>query len=221
MTEILAATVLPHALTSAWRFLSNGGVFMIPLGLAALAGVMACVFKFLTLSRARILPSSLAEKVANFEQYVARGQEPMIVKEFEQGESALARLCAVAYRHRDKEESHINHTVEAASREEVVHLHAGIGVLDVVVIVAPLLGLLGTASGLVVIFQGLAETTDHLMIARGISEALSTTITGLAIAVPCVIAQSYFSRRIELFTARLEALLTDFAHLCKNSGKNA
>ena len=56
------------------------------------------------------------------------------------------------------------------------------------------------------------------MIARGISEALSTTITGLAIAVPCVIAQSYFTRRIEIFTARLESMLTDFAHLCQQSG---
>ena len=47
-------------------------------------------------------------------------------------------------------------------------------------------------------------------IARGIAEALNTTIFGLAIAVPCVIAHSYFTRRIERLTARMESVLADF-----------
>jgi len=82
--------------------------------------------------------------------------------------------------------------------------------LSTIITLAPLLGLLGTASGLVTIFQGLGETTDHLAIARGIAEALNTTIFGLAIAVPCVIAHSYFTRRIERLTARMESVLADF-----------
>jgi biopolymer transport protein ExbB len=79
------------------------------------------------------------------------------------------------------------------------------------------LGLLGTASGLVTIFQGLGETTDYLAIARGIAEALSTTIFGLAITVPCVVAHSYFMRRIERLTARMESILTSFTETCSNS----
>ena len=93
-------------------------------------------------------------------------------------------------------------------------MHSGIGVLDVVITVAPLLGLLGTASGLVVIFQGLGETTDHLAIAQGIAQALNTTIFGLAIAVPCVIAHSYFTRRIERLTARMESVMNSFVSAC-------
>lgn len=102
------------------------------------------------------------------------------------------------------------------AREEVVKMHSGIGVLDVVITVAPLLGLLGTASGLVTIFEGLGETTDYLAIARGIAEALTTTIFGLAIAVPCVVAHSYFMRRIERLTARMESILTSFTATCSN-----
>lgn len=218
MIDLLSTLTPASGLSAVWQFLKNGGVFMIPLGLASIVGVMAVVFKFITLTSSNIIPPTLAEKVIHFEQYETRHQEQPILQEFTLGKSSLARLCAVAVKHRGKEEGHITHVVEAAAREEAVHLYAGIGVLDVIVIIAPLLGLLGTASGLVVIFQGLGETTDHLMIARGISEALSTTITGLAIAVPCVIAQSYFTRRIEIFTARLESMLTDFAHLCQQSG---
>jgi biopolymer transport protein ExbB len=72
-----------------------------------------------------------------------------------------------------------------------------------------------------VIFQGLGETTNHLAIARGIAEALNTTIAGLAIAVPCVIAHSYFTRRIEMLTARLESLLADLAHVCAKAKPKA
>jgi biopolymer transport protein ExbB len=76
--------------------------------------------------------------------------------------------------------------------------------------------LLGTASGLVTIFGGLRETTDYLVIAKGIAEALSTTIFGLVIAVPCVVAHSYFMRRIEQLTARMESILTSFSAICSN-----
>jgi biopolymer transport protein ExbB len=81
--------------------------------------------------------------------------------------------------------------------------------------------LLGTASGLVTIFQGLSDSADHLAIARGIAKALNTTIFGLTIAVPCVVAHGYFTRRIEVLTARLESLLADLAHVCQRaSNKN-
>ena len=121
----------------------------------------------------------------------------------------------MAVRHRGKPQQDIVLAVEASAREETSRLHAGIGVLDIVITVAPLLGLLGTASGLVAIFEGLGESADHIAIARGIAMALNTTIFGLAIAVPCVVAHGYFTRRIEVFTARLESLLADLAQVCQ------
>jgi biopolymer transport protein ExbB len=123
----------------------------------------------------------------------------------------------VAIRHRGKPQRDIILAVEASAREESSRLHAGIGVLDIVITVAPLLGLLGTASGLVTIFQGIGDTADQSAIARGIAIALNTTILGLAIAVPCVVAHGYFTRRIEVLTARLESLLADLAHACQKT----
>jgi biopolymer transport protein ExbB len=70
----------------------------------------------------------------------------------------------------------------------------------------------------VAIFEGLNAAADHLAIARGIAMALNTTIFGLAIAVPCVVAHGYFMRRIEVFTARLESLLADLAHSFQRNG---
>jgi biopolymer transport protein ExbB len=192
---------------------------MIPLAITSFVGVTAILYKFLSLSRNRVVPDDLAAKVADFQQLAASDRIEPVLKEFEKGESSLARLAAVAVRHRGKPQSDIILAVEASAREETSRLHAGIGVLDIVITVAPLLGLLGTASGLVTIFQGLSDTADHVSIARGIAIALNTTIFGLAIAVPCVVAHGYFTRRIEVLTARLESLLADLAHVCQRTGK--
>ena len=222
MTEILIpllATTLNDALRTSWDFLLKGGLFMIPLSLTSVVGVTAILYKFLSLSRNRVIPDELAGKVSDFQQLAAADRIEPVLKEFEKGDSSLARLAAVAVRHRGKPQSDIILAVEASAREETSRLHAGIGVLDIVITVAPLLGLLGTASGLVTIFQGLSDAANHLAIAHGIAEALNTTIFGLAIAVPCVVAHGYFTRRIEVLTTRLESLLADLAHVCQRPGK--
>ena len=216
----LAATDLT-GIHIVWEFLEKGGVFMIPLGLTSIAGMMAILYKLLSLSSRRVIPSGLAQEVNQFPQRIVADKMEPILKEFENGASTLARLCAVVVKHRGKPRAEITHAVESAAREETFHLHAGIAVLDTIITIAPLLGLLGTASGLVRIFQGLGDNSDHLAIARGISEALTTTIVGLAIAVPCVIAHGYFLRRIEMLTVRLESLLADLASACEKPNPNA
>jgi len=212
---IQATTTLPLAdLGSGFDFLRKGGVFMVPLAVASVAGMMAILYKAMSLSRARVIPRHLETRIRDYASLRTRKQFDKIAPDLKAGNSTLARLAAVAAKHRGKSRDEITQAVESSSREETAHLHAGIGVIDVVITVAPLLGLLGTASGLVVIFEGLGETTDYLAIARGIAEALSTTIAGLAIAVPCVIAHSYFTRRIELLTARMESVLSDLTTAC-------
>ena len=211
--DLAAALPSPSAaVQTVWSFFESGGLFMIPLALCCVIGVMAALFKLLSLARDRVIPPSLAREVEAFELRLREGGSERVIRQFQEGRSTLARLCSVALKHRGKSLTEITQSVESAAREETVHLHSGIGVLDVVITVAPLLGLLGTASGLVVIFEGLGETTDHVAIARGIAVALNTTIFGLAIAVPCVIAHSYFLRRIEMLTARLEGLMGDLVH---------
>lgn len=194
-----------------FKFLEDGGIFIYPLLACSVAGLTAIGFKLFALSRGRVMPAELAHVLES------AGHAKDVAGEISKHESALSRLAAVALKNTGKDSTQISQAVEAIAREEVVRMHSGIGVLDVVITVSPLLGLLGTASGLVTIFQGLGETTDYLAIARGIAEALSTTIFGLAITVPCVVAHSYFMRRIERLTARMESILTSFTETCSNS----
>lgn len=211
-TILIPLASLGEAFAASWGFLLKGGLFMIPLALTCFVGITAILYKWLSLSNKRVMPDALARQVERFAELESSGRSDGLIREIDQGDSTLARLSQVAMRHRGKPQRDIILAVEASAREETSRLHAGIGVLDIVITVAPLLGLLGTASGLVTIFQGLSDSADHLAIARGIAKALNTTIFGLAIAVPCVVAHGYFTRRIEVLTARLESLLADLAH---------
>jgi biopolymer transport protein ExbB len=215
MMDLATTTGNADAVQTSWDFLTEGGFFMIPLALTSIVGLTAILYKFLSLARSRVIPDSLARSIEGFEEIDANGQTDSVILELESGRSTLARLAQVAFRHRGKPQADIVLSIEAAAREEASRLHSGISVLDVCITVAPLLGLLGTASGLVTIFQGLGSNYDAANIARGIAIALNTTIFGLAIAVPCVVAHGFFTRRIEVLTARLESILADFALVCQ------
>ncbi len=212
---LLFAAADDGVMKQASAFFSEGGFFMGLLALTSVVAIMAVVFKWLTLSRARIVPPLLERKVEGFAQRLEAGNAAPVLEEFEEGRSVLARLCAVAVAHQGRSHAEIADAVQARAREEIVHLHAGMTVIDVVITVAPLLGLLGTASGLVVVFDGLGDSSDHAAIALGIGRALKTTIVGLAIAVPSVIAQGWFQRRIDTLAARLEVLLTRLGRVCE------
>lgn len=196
-------------------FFREGGFFMGLLGVCSVIGVAAIFFKALSLARGRILPPELERQVEGFAGRVAEGEEKLVLDQFRAGRSTLARLGAVAVAHRGRSSREIAEPVQAAAREEVVRMQAGMTVIDVVVTVAPLLGLLGTASGLVVVFSGLESDADRTVVALGIGRALKTTIVGLAIAVPGIVAQGFFQRRIETFAARLEVLLTRLGYACE------
>jgi len=201
------------------KFFADGGFFMILLAVCSVVAVAVMLFKLLSLRRGAVVPETLARAVDAFGEQAAPAAGDPILREFEEGRSTLARLCAVAHRHRGKSPAELTEAVQAAARQEIVHLHAGMTALDVVITVAPLLGLLGTASGLVVVFGGLGDSSNHTTIALGIGRALNTTIVGLAISIPAVVAQGWFQRRIDTMAARLEVLLTRLAHAFEPSSR--
>ena len=92
-------------------------------------------------------------------------------------------------------------------RREAIKLHAKISWLSLIGNIAPLLGLLGTVSGMIRAFEGIAEKGlgEPTIVAAGISEALITTATGLVIAVPALAVYTYFATRADAKGIQFEA----------------
>ena len=99
--------------------------------------------------------------------------------------------------------------VEARLRLYIDSQRAGMATISVVTNIAPMLGILGTAWGLVQIFGVFGSSGAEDGIAMGISTALYTTIFGLAIAVPGIIALTCFERGLERRTARINTFFTE------------
>jgi biopolymer transport protein ExbB len=91
-------------------------------------------------------------------------------------------------------------------------LERGLVVLEIVVGIAPLMGLVGTIFGMMTLFGGLAEQGlgDNAVLAKGISFILRFTMMGLLIAIPSLIAWSYYTKKVEMLAVEMESVCTEF-----------
>ncbi len=193
------------------EILTDGGFFMWLIIATSVVLFATVVYKFISLNRMTVIPQNLLNLVEGFTEEPSEQKGGDLQESLEKNQSTLGLLCKTALWLQDEKKEDIEKAVEIKARDSIVKISSGMAILDVVITIAPLLGLLGTASGLVSVFSGLdAENTDHTALAKGISEALYTTIAGLAVAVPAVIAQSHFTRRIETMAASLELTLSKF-----------
>lgn len=205
-----AGLIEPGAAAKVWDFLISGGFFMAFIGLCSVIAVSVAIHRAFALRRARVLPAHLENELAQLERLVAEDDTARLGSILATSDSTLAKVACVALSGEHATRDEAAAAVEVTAREEVVKLQSGIAVLEVVITIAPLLGLLGTVSGLVRVFGTLGDGAaggDPALVARGIAEALNTTIAGLAVAVPTVIAHSYFTKKIERFAVRMEVLM--------------
>lgn len=128
------------------------------------------------------------------------------------GQTTLARLVRTTLTHLPWSKAENVEAVQTAARSEAVKMERNLVVLEIITGISPLLGLLGTVSGLIVIFAHIGDTSainEGMVIARGIAEALNTTVAGLVIAIPSLIAHSFYSRKIEAMMAEMESICMD------------
>ena len=209
MHTLLAAAEKASALSKISDFYDKGGIIMYVLTFCSILTLAVVIFKALDLGKKRVIPEGLKKDIdaaANLGDDEAFSR---VAQQSNDGNSVLARLTQVVVQRSELSGPKIRDAVQAKAHEEIVKLQGGIGVLDVVIVVAPMLGLLGTASGITTVFDGMSSLGDVKMsiMAAGVAEALSTTIAGLAVAVPAVIGHSYFNRKIETYASQLEVVV--------------
>jgi len=207
-----APSVPDDALGHGVNFLQTGGVFMIPIVICSVVAVAIVLQRFLALRRNNIIPAQLEGSIERL--HTGPGSDALagLASLAAIDPSPLGHIVNAAFERREHGGEGLRIGVEAVAREEVSKLQSGLAILEVIITVAPLIGLLGTLSGLIAVFGGLGSSSalqgpDPSVIAAGISEALFTTVGGLVVAVPVVIAHSWLNRHIERMSSRLEVLV--------------
>ncbi len=213
ITPFLAISLAP-----ALDFFVKGGVFMIFLLLVSVVALTVILLRGSALRLRAVIPPALIREIQRLEpgDDLDNLQKLIVLHP-----SALARILSTLLRQLSWPKSEAAEAVQTQARQEVARLESGLVILEIATGIAPLLGLLGTLSGLVSIFANLGGGGDTVAVARGIAEALNTTIMGLAVAVPSLTAHNYFQRKVEVMSVEMESLVGDLLAKCYPQGDDA
>lgn len=195
-------------------FFTKGGLFMWPLLVCSIVTVATIILSSLALRQKKVMPLVIESEI---ERLVPGGSAERLLRIASVDDSSLARVAQVALEHLRWPRAENIESVQTRARRELVRLERGLIVLEVVTGIAPLIGLIGTVSGLVHVFSGLglsSGASDTKSVALGISEALNCTIFGLSIAVPSLIGFSYFSKKVEVMSVEMESIVSDLIAKC-------
>lgn len=195
--------------------LIKGGPVMIPIGLASLFGVAIIIERLLYYRRIDTDEDKLLPRLrATLEQ--GRFDEALAI--CEAGDSPMTNLMKVGIENRHRPAEAVKESIVDAASLEVPKLERYLSALGTVATVAPLLGLLGTVTGIIRAFGvigRLGVVGDPAQLAGGISEALITTAAGLIVSIPATIFYNYLVNkanhtiiRLEIRAGNLQGLLT-------------
>jgi biopolymer transport protein ExbB len=180
-----------------------GGWMMWPIIACSVVAVAIVLERLWTLQERRVLPPSVANHVWELVQ-----QNQLDVKQIQQVHQSapIGQVFAagLAYRHASRDV--LKEVVEDTGRHVVHDLERYLSPLGTIAAISPLLGLLGTVSGMIRSFTAItAEGVGNpTVLAGGISEALVTTAAGLTVAIPALIAYRHLRGRVDGLVVKIE-----------------
>lgn len=192
--------------------LRSGGPLMIPLGVCSVLALAVMVERLWNLRESRIVP---LDEVEHLRGLIDRGEFGRAEEYAASRPGPLTNILGPALRNREESRDLLREIVHDAGRQEVPHLERYLGVLGTIASISPLLGLLGTVLGMIQVFsvisqQGIGQA-DAL--AAGISQAMITTATGLAIAIPALAGYNYLVGKAESIVLEIERLVLQLVRL--------
>jgi biopolymer transport protein ExbB len=201
----LKETVL---LTNGFHFLLKGGPVMWPLFLCAIISVTLMVERYFAL-RAVVRGSRGLRQQVRASLAEGRGRAALSLIEMRRG--PIARVLQTALENRALGREKLEHLITEVAMEETPSLSRGLGALDTIITVAPLLGLLGTVTGMIGAFQVVALSTGlsaPAEITGGVAEALIATASGLAIAIGTLVGYNFLSDQLKGIVGEMEMAAT-------------
>ena len=178
-----------------FEILKSGGWVMVPLVLASIVMVGIILERFWSLRRSAVIPPKLGAEVRAWARSAKIERDHL---EKLRTNSPLGAILAAVVAHRQRSREVIREAAEDTGRQVVHRLNKYLNALGTIATISPLLGLLGTVSGLIRMFLVIttAGIGDANALAGGIGEALVATATGLVVAIVAYLFHRYFRGRV-------------------------
>jgi biopolymer transport protein ExbB len=186
-----------------WEIVRAGGPMMWPIILCSIAAAAIVLERLWTLQDKRVLPRELTQKVW---QLIESNQvNDKVVAALEQN-SPLGRLLAAGLANRHKPREVLAQRLEDTGRHVIHELERFLNTLGTIAGVSPLLGLLGTVTGIIKSFNAIQAggMGDPRALSGGIAEALICTAAGLMVAIPALVAYRLLRSKVDGIVIAME-----------------
>lgn len=189
--------------------IAKGGPVMAPLLLLGAAALVVAFFKWLQLSRIRLASERDLQRVL---RHLENGEQEKALAHARSIPGAAGDLLATAVEHADEKKEYIEEIVYEKMLGARTRLERGIAFLALTATAGPLMGLLGTVTGMIATFKLISSfgSGDPKLLAAGISEALIATATGMAVAIPALLLHAFLSRKAKGIIGSMEQTAVGF-----------
>ena len=204
-------TDLLNSITELINYLEKGGWVMIPLLLCSVLGLAIVLLKIFQLRRRKIIFPEIVKVV----QSIREVQELNLALEVcRDKEGPFANVILAGLENQDLPRDEIKEVLVDQGRQEVRVLQQGLMALETIAAVAPLLGLLGTVLGMVDVFTEISasDVIQASQLSDGISKALITTVVGLTIGIPSLVAYNFLIDKSEALILEIEKYSSKLIH---------
>jgi len=186
-----------------FEIVTAGGIVMVPIILCSILAVAITLERVWTLRDQRVVPTELTDKVWQWVENRALSDQQVAALE---QHSPLGRVLAAGLANRYRDRAVMLEAIDDAGRHVVHDLERFLGTLGTIASISPLLGLLGTVTGMIRTFKAITVVGvgNPAAMAGGISEALITTAAGLLVAIPALVAYRYLRGRVDALVIRME-----------------
>ena len=176
---------------------------MVPIILCSIVSAAICIERFWTLRPGEIAPPNLLSQVWTWIRTNQMDAERL--RELRAG-SPLGQILAVGISNARRGRDPMKEAIEEVAGQVIHEMERYLNTLGTVAAVSPLLGLLGTVTGMIDVFTTIAVngTDNAALLAGGISAALITTAAGLTVAIPSLFFHRFFIRRIDELVVGME-----------------
>jgi biopolymer transport protein ExbB len=191
--------------------LAQGGPVMVPLLSLGFAALIVAIVKWFQFSRIRLVSENELQQVL---QHLEKEESGAALK-LAQGIPGLAgELLATGVEHFDEKKEYIEEILYEKMLGARSKLERGLPFLALAATTGPLMGLLGTVTGMIATFKLISSfgSGDPKLLAAGISEALMATATGMAVAIPALLLHAFMSRKAKGILGSMEQTSVGFVN---------
>jgi len=193
----------------------KGGIVIYPIILCSVIVLAVFIERLWVLKRNLIIPS---EVVQNVEESLRRKDIPRALEVCEKDNSSIAKIFFSGLKNSGKGMWLVKEAIEERGGREGVILEKNVGILSTVANLSPLLGLLGTVSGMIKTFKVISQGGGNpSLLAGGIAEALITTAAGLCVAIPALVFYRILKDKVDSLIFEMEERSIRIIEIMENS----